>query len=432
MSGPALERGRAGAGRRGALLLLWLPALAGCHGYLLPFDERPLPAARELESAGGGRVGLDAEGRLVVRPAPGDLGAVLGVGLQETGQGLLVTHRLDAAALLEPEDLIVACAAELPDGEPVRRAHREALTAELVGRVASLAAAEKPGQVPTPEGGSGGGLAAFDPHAEAGPGGVADVSSVALVRARAACHPVRTAGDLRGYLTGAPWVVLDLVVRRGEAELVVRQPVRAPEEWFPVPEFRAEVGRWHGLAASRLGDWPPERRPAWAAPEDLVIVRVVRDAPAARAGLRPLDVVPAGEWERLLQGGPDAPVRVRAADGAWKSLPPFAPREAPRDLYLPLLFSYERDGARAHLGLGPGDLLWHWSSQLDYDPHTDTYEETWRWSAGTSIQGAGVRAPSGTRETAGINLFLDGARLGFASELARTGEERARRTGQPP
>ena len=412
-------------------LSLLLLLCAGCHGYLLPFDERPLPARRELICAGGGRIGLDAAGRLVLRPAPGDVSAALGVGLQETTLGLIVTHRLRPDALLEPDDLILACAAELPPGGPVRRAHREALTAELVGRGTLLPVREKPGQVPEDDDAPRrqGGFEAFDPHAVPQGATAASVTSADQVRSRAACHPVRGLTDLQGYLAGAPWVVLDLVVRRGAGEVVVRQPLAEPEEWFPVPEHQADVARWHGLAVSRLGDWPEERRPAWATPEDLVVVRAVRDAPAARAGLRPLDVVPAAEWPRLLAGGEGDPVRVRTADGAWRTLQPFATRGAPTDLWLPFLLSWEADGARTHVGLGPCDFLWHWSRRTDYDPACDAYEETWRWSAGSSIQGAGVDQPGGRRETAGINLFLDGARLEFAAELGQTDDERRRRAG---
>lgn len=409
--------------------LVPLLLLAGCHGYLLPFDERPLPAARELACSGGGRVGLDAEGRLVLRPSPGDVAAALGVGLQETDAGLVVTHRLRTDALLEPEDVIVACAAELPPGEPVRRAHREALTGELVGRNALPFPRESPGQIPD-QPLAPGAFEAFTPAPPEEPGflsagGIAALASAGAVRARATCHEVTSTADLRGYLAGAPWVVLDLVVRRGDREVVVRQPLVEPEEWFPVAEHRPEVGRWHGVAVSRLADWPLERRPAWADADDLVVVRVVRDAPAARAGLRPLDVVPRSEWPRLLEG---ESVSVRRADGQPKQLPPFPERDAPADLYIPLLLSFEYDGHRTHIGVGPFDFLWHWSSREEYEPETDSYEKTWRWSAGTSIQGAGIREAGGVRETAGVNLF-DGARMEFAAELARAREEARRRAG---
>ena len=79
-------------------LLLALAPLAGCHSYLLPFDERPTLARTPLDTAGGARVDVSDDGELVLRPARDDVSAALGVGLFEAPDGLLVTHRLRADA----------------------------------------------------------------------------------------------------------------------------------------------------------------------------------------------------------------------------------------------------------------------------------------------------------------------------------------------
>ncbi len=449
-------------------------SLSGCHSYLVPFDERPLIAPQPVATASGLRLDVDPRSGLQVRPAAGDLSAVLGVGLESDGEGLVVTHRLRPDARLRPDDRIAGVAAALPRvGEELAELHRKLLQHEVAsGPSSSLQldpATGSPG-----EGGPRHPLDEFEPSMTQKSLEPPPVPTPAELKARASAHPVRTVGDLRPYLI-APGAALDLLVLRGGQEVVVRVPLIEPHRWLPVRLWAPHLTRWHGIDLARVGDLAPEHQPVGAKARDFLVVRVARDAPAGRAGLRPLDVVPEAEVVGLLGGGqevllqalrprdvdearvlmerreqgaplpldpeayvsPDGdllrtpnrvPVRVRAPDGTIKGLV-FEPRQPDVELWFPFLFAYHSDGSRTHLGFGPLDLLFHHSSKIEYDPESDSYGYVTRWSFGTSIQGGGVTRERGTDAWGGMNPFVDGTRADYLFDWLDVPDETLRRRG---
>ena len=98
-------------------------------------------------------------------------------------------------------------------------------------------------------------------------------------------------------------------------------------------------------------------------------------------------------------------------------------------LWFPFLFSYHNDGVRTHLGFGPFDLLFHYSTRTEYVPTTDSYEQTWRWSWGTMLQGHGVDRESGESSSEGIHMLLDGARIQYFGEWMDAYDEAKDRRG---
>ena len=385
-----------------APILLSLLLCSGCHSFLQPFDERPLPAPLPRPTEGGGALDLGDRGELVLRPAPGDIEAALGVGLADDPDGVLVTNRLRPETLLHPGDRIVAVSTAVPDVTPAIR--------QAFGSVLEALTTPHPERaVP---------LEQFDPtqFARVRPSGARARPETAV--------PIATVDDLRPYLVGLGWLHLDIQVLRDDTPQIVRQPLYDTSEWVPTNPWRPETTRWHGVDLVAVERWPDERRPVDTSPGDLLVTRVARDSPAGQAGLRPLDVVSADKVPALLDG---MAVEVLAADGSPKSVR-LEPREPPTELWFPLLFSYQSDGVRSHLGLGPLELLFHRSSRVDYAPTLDGYIETWRWAFLTNIQGTGVRSPAGSSWFTGF-VFLETSRLNYLFEWweARTESEARRR-----
>lgn len=394
-------------------------ALSGCSSYLVAFDERSLPAT-PVDTASGLRLDVDAAGELIARPGRGDAAALLGVGLAPVDGGLLVTHRLRADARLAPDDVIVHAAANLPPvGAQLRRAEADALRAQL--------------RAPGPFDDDAQPFHAFDPSYATSitlPRRLdEEVASPDEVRARPGAHPVRAVADLHGYATAQAWVVLDLVVRRGGAEVVVPIPLDEETTAVAVHLWRPHEGRWHGVDVCAVADLPEDLRPSYAEQDDLLVLRVARDSPAGRAGLRPLELVPAAGLD-VVNGTQDrkGEVVVKDARGRPKRLS-IAPREEPVVLWIPLLLSIDSDGVRWHLGVGPLDLLYHASSRLDYSPTTDCYERTWRWSVGSSVQETGVEGAGGARSDGGVTLGPDWARMSYWLECLDAYNEGRRRRG---
>lgn len=390
--------------------------LSGCSSYLVAFDERPLPAT-PVETAGGMRLDVDATGELIVRPGRGDAAALLGVGLAPTAAGLLVTHRLRADARLAPDDVIVHLAAGLPPvGAQLARAQADALRVQLRD-------AEGDAQP----------FYDFDPSQAASvtPPRRLDeqVATADEVRARPGSHPVRALADLHGYAAAQEWVVLDLIVVRDGAEVVVPIPLHEETTAVAVHLWRPHEGRWHGVDVCAVADLPEDLRPPHAEDDDLLVLRVARDSPAGRAGLRPLELVPASGMD-VVNGTQDrrGEVVVKDARGRPKRLS-IVPREEPIVVWIPLVLSIDSDGVRWHVGVGPLDLLYHASSRLDYSPTTDCYERTWRWSVGTSVQETGVDAAGGTRSDGGVTLGPDWARAWYWLECLDAYDEGRRRRG---
>ncbi|MBI4605427.1 MAG: hypothetical protein HY721_25970 [Planctomycetes bacterium] len=326
-----------------AALSPWLAglaaALAGCHGYLRPYDDTPLPA-RSAPTRGGGEVEVK-EGEVFLRPGRRDIGARLGVELAEEAGRVVVARRLRPDAALEPGDRIASAAAAEPFASPL--------------------------------------------------------------------HAVRSLADLAGYAAAEGWLTLELQVERGGAEVAVREKVRDERRRLPVRRWDPRsTFRRNGIELGSLADWDPQHVPPWAEPGDHLVLRVDVGSRAAQAGLRPLDVVAnARGFERAGRA------LLRAPGGAPRKLTVRA-RPPRRDLWLPLLLSWEADGARTHVGLGPIDAIFHYSSTVDYDAATDAHETTSRWSLFSVIGGG--------REGGGrwwnLDPSFDMARLDYAYSWA--------------
>ncbi|MGE0708555.1 MAG: hypothetical protein AB7N76_22995 [Planctomycetota bacterium] len=401
--------------RRGAALplLALLLGSTGCHSYLMPFDDRPLPAKATLETESGQRLALDWQGQLVVRPPRHDVGAALGVALFEDESGVVVSNQLRGDTPLQAGDRVLYAAPLLPgSGAALVAAHERAL------RVL-------PNE---PEA-----FDAYTPRLPRARGGVAAAAAAAApalapaeLRAQAAAHPVRKVSDLVGYLCGAGWLQLDLLVSRAGEERVVRAPLRRTQEWVPVRPLQPDRTRWRGVELVDIEDLPPTLRPAGAAQGEVLVTRVARGAPLGRAGLRPLDVLTRQGADLLLGRERDGrsladvldeegevSVGVRSPGARAARQVAFEPRGEPHQTWFPGLLSLQRDGTRFHLGVGLFDVLLHASSELVYQPTQDRYVESSRWSILTLIQGGERRTEQGSVEWGGINFLVDDSRLSY-------------------
>lgn len=362
------------------LLLLSLLALTpGCYSFVRPGDTTTIPAWGWVKTAGGQRLDVDDSGALVAGYAPGDVEAALGVTLASEGDAVTVaairSSSDGAVVALEPGDVIL-------EARP---------------------------------------LAPWLPPDHAADG--------------AAPIAVHGLEDLRGLAAGIEDLEVELRVRRGGEELLVRQPLRAPtvvatRPWAPA------LAEALGVELVRLDDWPASRRPEGAASEDYLVVRVGAGSLGARAGLRPLDVIDnerglfdlhmrnippelepvADALVAQLEQDPELRlITVRAADGRAKRLE-LAPAEAPRDSGLPLLWSYQADHARTHLGLLPLDLLFHHSTEATYDPLADAFSVGRRWSFVTLFQVQSATGGAQEGLSFRMNPLVDEVRAGYLME----------------
>ena len=215
-------------------LVLCLPLLAsGCFAYVRPGDPSSIPATASLATSGGQRLEIDDTGALVLGYAQGDVEAALGVTLVVGASGVTVAA--------------------------VRSSTDGAVVALEVGDV----------------------LLEALPYAPWLP--------AEMVPLEAAWIPVRDVEDLRGLAVGLTDLELGLRVKRGEQEVVVRQPLRAPTVVATRP-WSPELATQLGADLCALHDWPASRLPVEARPEDYLVVRVQAGSAAALAGL--------GEFER--------------------------------------------------------------------------------------------------------------------------------------
>lgn len=359
-------------------LVLLLPLLTGCYAYVREGDPTPLPAAGWVGTRGGQRLDVDDSGALVLGHAPGDIEAALGVTLEERDGAVTVaavrSSTDGAVVLLEPGDVLLE----------VR------------------------------------GLAPWLPD-EAAEGAMAT--------------PVREVEDLRGLAIGLPDLALELRIRRGGREGRIRQPLRAPTPVATRP-WAPELAAPLGVEVVRLDDWPASRLPGGATPGDYLVTRVQAGSHGALAGLRPLDVIvnADGRFDVLMGNLPpqleplrdevmaqlredpaNLVTRVRATDGREKALELERPR-APRDSALPLLYSYESNDLRAHLGLLPFDWLFHRSVSHAYDPLSDGVARSTRWSFLTIVQVQGLDGGAEHGASFRVDPLIDEPRLRYAIE----------------
>lgn len=223
-------------------LALTLSLAVGCHSYLVPFDDRALPARAPLETASGQRLAVAWDGELLARPARGDIGAALGVALYDDDEGVLVSNRLEAESRLEAGDRILWVAPRLPEtGQAIQRSHSESLGLEVSGGLSfSEILAQDPANPIDYDSWEPSAKPAALPPAEA-----EATPSPAALRRLPAAHEVRSSEDLGDYLVGVGWLSLDLLVRRGEEELVVRAPLRLRQQWVPMRPLRPDLSLIH-------------------------------------------------------------------------------------------------------------------------------------------------------------------------------------------
>lgn len=361
-------------------------ACSGCFAYVRPGDPSSIPASASLATRGGQRLEIDDSGALVLGIAQGDVEAALGVTLEESAAGVTVaairSSTDGAVAALEVGDVLLEALPFAPW-----------LPAELVPLEPSWI-------------------------------------------------PVREVEDLRGLAVGLTDLEVGLRIRRGGQEAVVRQPLRAPtvvatRPWSP--ELAAQLG----ADLCRLNDWPASRLPTEAQPEDYLVVRVQAGSAAALAGLRPLDLVrnDQGVFDVRMGNLPaelselrdafgsaaedDPALRVTHAltpDGRDKALELELPGP-PRDSAVPLLYSYEANEVRSHLGLLPFDWLFHHATDVEYDALTDTFAESTRWSLLTIFQVQSVTG--GAQEGLSLRLdpIIDEPRLRYAIDRLFAGQD---------
>lgn len=390
---------------RRTILALALLVLAGggCRSYLQPYDRTPLPA-RTVETQGGARLEA-ADGELALLPAARDVGAMLGVALEDGPGGVTVVERLRKTAPLLEDDRIVLVAALLPFDAAAERRRVVARMDEKTRRHVTVDI-EPPAQPEPPV-----------------------ARSFAELRRKPGAHEVRAVADLTGYTAGVGWAVLDLGVRRGGEELVIR--AKLVEERRPVEakSWRRAETRALGIDVVSLEDWPPERLPAHATPRDLLVTRVAKSSRVGLAGLRPLDVVKRGDMTDPAiglvaehHGVEEARLRVVHPDGAEKEIPVAAGRREPVDVWFPFLLSYQDDGFRSHVGLGPLDMLLHFSSEETYEADMDRYDATRRYSFLTTLQVWSQRTAGGkTRDWRFDPISVDSVRMQYFEEWAGGG-----------
>ncbi len=308
---------------------------AGCSS-LEPFDWTALPS-RSVTTLDG-RVLEASDGELRVRHAPDDLGAALGVGLEETGDGVLVTNRLRADAELVPGDRIRAVAA-------------------VAG-----AAVESPVE------------------------GVADLEQWLVASGWLEL-------DLRVDRDGSEEVVR--VLLRNEAQPVPAVTSTRARRWgIDLVDLRTlPEGAWPGrIDADDMEELVTSTGTNLRA---YLVSRIAVDSPAAYRGLRPLDVV-----LEVSSDGLDATrLVVVGADGRDPWTLELDEPESPAGAWIPLLFEYERDESATLLSIGPRDEILGLSSTRSYDADTDGYVERRVVSSYALFDYTRTSTPTGTQTT---------------------------------
>jgi hypothetical protein len=279
-----------------------------------------------------------------------------------------------------------------------------------------------------------------DDGAYAMPTGLAEVGAMprpaqpitpAEIRKRTGVHAVTCVADLQRYVVGLGWVALDLIVERDHRETAVRCKLEDEEENVPVIHMHPGNGAaLRGVDFCAVSDLPPDLRPTHARAEDAIVVRIAEGSRAARAGLRPLDAMPAtlvvsqptadealresieAAFGRHAAEPGHCTLDVRSPDGSTRSIT-LSTAEDRSVAWIPILGIFEDDGARTHFGLGPFDDVVHYSRESVYSPEIDGYLTKSRCSIGTAIGWRSVVGPDGKRSEVFVDPIFDTARLDY-------------------
>ena len=352
--------------------ILTLFACCGCHGYLRKPRRQLLPSGALL-TRDGSELRAD-QGTLRLRIAPGDIEGILGVSLSETDAGLLVVDQLRGNTPLRSGDRLTTV----------------------------LAATDSP-------------------------------YTLSAIHSDPAAEPIDSLPTLAPYALTPEGQALHLAVQRGGEEVAIAIPINRQlplkgnaYAWF--------ISSKYGIELIELDNWVDGSLPRHANSGDYLVLAVQEDSPAALAGLRPLDVIPVPPSRdrdliraRLREGrfgtlGSSDGFRVLRQDGEHRIA--VTPYYEPQNIWIPLIFSYESDGRRSHIGLGPLDVIYHSSSQKEYDVDSDAFVTRSRWSLLTCFRGVRHELPTGTSEDLGVSLILDPARTLYLGEYLTPSTDR--------
>ena len=412
------------------LLLPLCTMTVGCHSYLTPVGSEPI-AALPVETVGGDLLEVDGEGKLWVRPGRDRIGAALGVQLAENAQGVVVsasspskadgkiidTHDWVSQDLPFPHlaagDRIVTVAAVVPPSgwRPTRSSLKRLRKRGLDNTERKIIDTHDWVSQDLP-------FEALHPR-----------TTWQQVRSAPQAHDIDTLDDLQGYTSAYGWLTLDLAVERNGREVVVRLPLTAGKRQVASSPLETKAWRtgfrMHQItdpdirvrprhasaatsanAASSEADWVAQNRSSF------LVTYVATNSLAAVQGLRPFDAIVADSADQVTDPN-QILTRIRR-NGHKRAFTPL-PKPDPTDIWIPFLFSYQADGRRSHIGIGPFEALFHYSSKHTFDPATDSVDKTWRWSALTTIFGNGEKGKSGRIREAGVAIF-DPARLLYFSD----------------
>jgi len=359
-----------------AISLLTLPLLSlGCSISSPPrMDMSSLPARASLKTVGGYRLTLDPDGALVATPDGADIEAALGVSLAELDSGVVVQGRLDASSPFRRGDRLVSV---MPFEAAPFEEHRERMEGLAKGKI--------------------------DPTAFGN--ALAEIGvDVDLLASR----PVTSVDSLRGY--GLAWVVLILEVERdGERTLAIREVGRP--QLVATRLYEPQITRKVGFEAVQISSLPPHLRPLTSPKGGALVTWVSPDSTFGLHGLRPLQVLAPGEADERLrrkglgpygslladlededddedgdEDGEDEeslPLIVRDVDGTEIWIRPDELTRQPRtefELLWGVLLTVRNDPSYTSISIGPAGHVFHWGNTLAYNPRTDRYQPTKKWS----------------------------------------------------
>lgn len=363
------------------LISLLLLGSTACRAYI-NVQDNAIPVRTTLQSKGGGRICLVGDRHLLLRPNPENSLASWGLEVIDGKDGPRVAFVVSRETQLREADLILR----------IR-------TLKILNRIAGSKELEI-----TDEGRR-----------------IAKMKQAGIL--------VRNKAQLIPY--GSAWCLVELLVRRGEKEIVVTQEVGRPRE-MPIRLSDFSENARSGVFLTRIDHWKDDWQPVHSKTGDLLVFYVGQNTLLGKAGLRPLDLIrPANEsndWSRLLMGQRVTPggivANYREADLKDLSRTVKGKElkfrgvddqvEIRRFQVVSGSFEYETNGLRTHGGIGPFDWIFHFHSDYWYDERTDQYGYVRRYSIGSVLQSSSSkRGETESSSLYGIDLLIDSAKFGY-------------------